>query len=321
LNFVNAFPGFCGYILAPHPYHYACGIGTNLENEMTTKSNENSVKPSVAVESVGNANLQLWERVRTPDPAYTKVFNRGGGFSGTSINATYQTRCATAEFGPIGIGWGVDILEERFVEGAPIIIEGKVICREVIHVLKVELWYKLNGQTGKLVQFGQTTFVGKNKYGPFTDEEAPKKSLTDATTKCLSLLGFAADVFVGLFDDNKYVNDAREAYDRRAAAEITETGPDASSSERTVKSSEQQVDPEAPISAEMQKLLDEKSASVNKTVDIERLKTARTMAPTLFTHPKALTTFVEVCDARIAELEKMKHEQQTEAPAEEPVQA
>jgi hypothetical protein len=55
-----------------------------------------------------------------------------------------------------------------------------------------------------LTHFGQTTFVGSNKYGPFTDEEAPKKSLTDATTKALSMLGFGGDIFTGLYDDEDY---------------------------------------------------------------------------------------------------------------------
>lgn len=31
-----------------------------------------------------------------------------------------MTMLATREFGPKGIGWGVDILEERFDNGAPI---------------------------------------------------------------------------------------------------------------------------------------------------------------------------------------------------------
>ena len=46
----------------------------------------------------------------------------------------------------------------------------------------------------------------------FHDEEAPKKSITDAMTKCLSLLGFAAEIHLGLYDDNKYASDRqREA--------------------------------------------------------------------------------------------------------------
>src|SRR5690606_33640239 len=76
-----------------------------------------------------------------------------------------------------------------------------------------------NGERGEVVQFGQTTFVGRNKNGFFTDEEAPKKSLTDAMSKCLSLLGFSADIHLGRFDDNKYVNDLRQEFAEKYEAE------------------------------------------------------------------------------------------------------
>ncbi len=41
----------------------------------------------------------------------------------------------------------------------------------------------------------------KNRY----DDDAGKKAMTDALTKGLSHLGLSADVFLGLFEDNKYV--------------------------------------------------------------------------------------------------------------------
>lgn len=146
--------------------------------------------------------LSIWEAAQTTDPNYTKGFKRTGGFTGTAINGTYLMKRATEAFGPLGIGWGYEILEERMLDGAAI---AETNACEVIHCLRVRLWYKHEGETGEVVHFGQTTFVGKNKYGPYTDEEAPKKSLTDALTKCLSMLGFGADVHLGLYDDNKYV--------------------------------------------------------------------------------------------------------------------
>ncbi len=44
------------------------------------------------------------------------------------------------------------------------------------------------------------------------DDEFAKKLETDITTKALSKLGFAADVFFGKYDDNKYLNELREKY-------------------------------------------------------------------------------------------------------------
>lgn len=144
----------------------------------------------------------LWYSVEKTDPTYTKQFTKGGGFSGTAINATYLAKKATEHFGPMGIGWGVDIVREDFLDGH--IIDAESGQRAVIHRLQVKLWYVQGEARGEITHFGQTQFVGTNKYGLFTDEEAPKKSLTDATTKALSMLGFGGDIFMGLYDDAEY---------------------------------------------------------------------------------------------------------------------
>lgn len=167
-------------------------------------------------------NLSLWENVEKTDPHYTKPFSRGGGFRGTATNATYLAKKATETFGPMGIGWGLDILDEDLMEGAPLDAQGNL---EKIHKVRVKLWYKLGGERGEVIQFGQTTFVGRNRNGLFTDEEAPKKSLTDAMSKCLSLLGFSADIYLGRFDDNKYVNDLQQEYAEKHEAEQRQQAP------------------------------------------------------------------------------------------------
>lgn len=46
------------------------------------------------------------------------------------------------------------------------------------------------------------------------DTDALKKARTDGTTKCLSLLGFNADIFLGLWDDSKYVAEVQSARDK-----------------------------------------------------------------------------------------------------------
>lgn len=170
--------------------------------------------------------MSIWNAVEKTDPKFTKEFNRGGGFKGTAINPTYLARKATEVFGPAGLGWGWKVLHEELMLGAPISED----CRELIHVLHVEVWYRPTremceryglefGYIARVNQYGATTFVGKNKYGPFTDEETKKKSLTDGIGKCLSLLGFSSDVHLGRYDDSKYVNDRRneEAAKEKAA--------------------------------------------------------------------------------------------------------
>ena len=62
-------------------------------------------------------NLKIWNSVDTTDPNYTKGFNRGGGFKGTSTNSTYLAKKATNLFGPIGIGWGYNVIDETYQPG------------------------------------------------------------------------------------------------------------------------------------------------------------------------------------------------------------
>lgn len=168
-------------------------------------------------------NLNIWDAVQATDPKYTKAFNRGGGFKGTATNATYLAKKATEQFGPCGLGWGVNVVNEQLITGAPHMVEGMVIANDIIHKLHVKFWYVRDGVRGEIEQFGQTQMVGKNKNGFYTDEEAPKKSMTDAMSKCLSLLGFSADIHLGLYDDNKYVSEMQEKFTDRISAEQAAT--------------------------------------------------------------------------------------------------
>ena len=152
-------------------------------------------------------NLAIWDVVCRTNPDYAYPYKGPGGFTGTAISPTYLIREATKLWGPVGIAWGYEILEERFDSGAPIIDkETKVptgACFQT-HTLKLELWYPFKDQIGKLVGYGQTPFVYEDRYGIRTDYEAPKKSLTDALKKCLYVLGFSADIMLKEFDDPEY---------------------------------------------------------------------------------------------------------------------
>ncbi|WP_207538757.1 hypothetical protein [Sabulicella rubraurantiaca] len=179
--------------------------------------------------------MLLWSREEPTDPKYTKPFTRSGGFRGTAINATYVRKRLTHAFGPVGLGWGVEVLADDVVPGAPVIDgSGRVLGQESVQRMRIRFWYHpagcRQGEDGALVpvgpraqseQVGQTTYVswrrGKNgEAGRFeTDEEAWKKSLTDALTKAASEVGIGADVHLGRFDDVKYV----EARNQDAEAE------------------------------------------------------------------------------------------------------
>ncbi len=91
-------------------------------------------------------NLALWRSVEKTDPQYTKPFSRGGGFRGTAVNGTYLARKATEAFGPMGIGWGLEILDEELMQGAPL-GDGAF---EQVHKVRVKRWYVLGDQGGGL---------------------------------------------------------------------------------------------------------------------------------------------------------------------------
>lgn len=188
------------------------------------------------MQSTERDNLELWKEVFKTDERFTTAFSVNGG--GTSINGTYMTMIATREFGPKGIGWGVDILEERFDDGAPITrtVKGTdgnntwefipdgvgSILTEKHHVIKIRLWYIRNGARGEEISFGCTPYIYGSKYGPICDGEATKKSLTDATKKALSALGFCADIFMGLYDNPEYRQKNKAEFALKNASENAE---------------------------------------------------------------------------------------------------
>jgi hypothetical protein len=137
-------------------------------------------------------NLEIWSAVDKTDPDHTKHVNQRGGF--TAIDAHYQVHQATEQFGPIGIGWG-------YVADAPIFQGGAII-------VPVTLWHTSRDNT-----FGPV-------YG-CADFDS-KRLDTDGLTKALSLLGFNADVFMGKFDDNKYI-EKRKAEEKQKKTPVVPT--------------------------------------------------------------------------------------------------
>ena len=138
------------------------------------------------------SNMQLWNSVCTTDPQYTQKVEYGKR-KFTAIGAQYQLMEATKVFGPFGSGFGVS--DEKFTE----------FGTECLALYQARLWYYLDGKTDVIHQLPIHSSIKYSVNGRVDDDFA-KKIATDALTKGLSKLGFNADVFLGLFDDNKYVN-------------------------------------------------------------------------------------------------------------------
>lgn len=152
------------------------------------------------------SNKALWERVCVTDPAAVKPIT-GKQYNGNSPKPFWIVERLTDEFGPCGIGWGFSIVNERFERFSD---------TDSLHVAVVRFWYVIDGKRGELEQIGQTKGSYLSNGGKFiVDEDAPKKSVTDALVKCASYLGFAGDIFSGRWDDSKYVAEARAEWEGR----------------------------------------------------------------------------------------------------------
>ena len=144
--------------------------------------------------------LDLWNKVCKTNPKYTREVKFGSrGF--TAINPQYQIMKATEQFGPFGEGWGVR--DERLW----LIADGLL-------GYQATLWYK-NGT--KVCEFDINASITTHM-GSKLDDDCFKKVSTDALTKGLSKLGFNADVFLGLWDDNKYVNQMEKEFSKANTA-------------------------------------------------------------------------------------------------------
>ena len=145
------------------------------------------------------ANMELWDKLFHTDPNFTKPMY--GGM--TTIDAYYQVREMTKEFGPVGQGWGWTVEETNNHD--PRLV-----------VLRVALWYTLGNKRFDVPpQFGSSTtdLPYPDKEGnPQIDKDSWKKAVTDGISKSCSYIGMGGDVFLGRFDDNKYVEEMKERF-------------------------------------------------------------------------------------------------------------
>lgn len=147
--------------------------------------------------------MAIWDKLSKTDPAHTKQFSRAGGFKGTAVKPQWVVMRLTEEFGPCGLGWGINQPTFQVVPaGAETLVYCTVSCWH--GTLENVLW----GVGGDKVTTSRSS-------GPFNDDEAFKKAFTDAIMNAFKFLGVAADVHMGLFDDSKYVQEVKADFAER----------------------------------------------------------------------------------------------------------
>lgn len=139
-------------------------------------------------------NLKLWESVEKTNPKYTKKQTHGAKL--TAIDAYSQIKHATDVFGTYGEKWGLKSSEMFFTP-----------CGKCA-VFKGQFFYNGADCSGEFPVFSSIELEGKYAI----DGDFAKKVETDVITKALSRIGFNADVFLGKFDDQKYVNEMNKEF-------------------------------------------------------------------------------------------------------------
>ena len=161
---------------------------------------------------MSNENMKLWESVCMTDPKAVKPIT-GKPYQGSSPKPYWLIEKATKTFGACGVGWGVIVVKESFQQVSP---------DDWLHSAIVRVWYVYNGVRAEVEQMGGTKAAYKTNAGKImVDEDAAKKSVTDGMVKCLSMIGFAGDIFAGRWDDSKYVQHAAEVYAKESMKKDT----------------------------------------------------------------------------------------------------
>jgi hypothetical protein len=159
---------------------------------------------------------RIWDQAKYTDPRFTKSVSKGA-YRFTAVDAQYNVLRAHEIFGAHGDKWGWDLVSTDVVEG--------------VFIVCIKLWYieevgmddegaVCEGRRECSPVFGAEGIVKIRRSGErVIDEDAPKKALTDALSKAFSYLGFSADVFLGMFDNQKYVDAMNKRFAKENAGE------------------------------------------------------------------------------------------------------
>jgi len=215
----------------------------------------------------------LWETLSKTDPAHTKAFSRAGGFKGTAIKPMWVWKRLTELFGPCGTGWGFGHPSFQVVPGDN--KETLVYCTvSAWHGKPENLLFGVGGD--KVVSHIKANAQYNRAERWENDDEAFKKAFTDALMNAFKFLGVAADVHMGLFDDNKYVQAMREEFagGNGQSVEQDSAHPPAANSKGLTDAQ----------FAELSTLIETAGADTKGICDFYKIPSIKMMTPEMFHH-------------------------------------
>ena len=131
-------------------------------------------------------NLELFDKVSVvPENALKEI--KGGRLKGFSdINPVWRIKTLTEQFGQVGVGWYYMITNKKI----------ETVGEESVAFVDIELFVKNGDVWSKpIVGTGGSSFVAKEKNGPYMSDECFKMALTDAISVACKALGIGANVY------------------------------------------------------------------------------------------------------------------------------
>jgi len=146
-------------------------------------------------------NIAFWDSVEKTDPVYTSEAEISGRKM-TSIDAYFQIKNATREWGMYGTTWGLKDIDLKLEK----MDDDTTIC-----LYKAVFWYpggRFEIHNSLIVKY-KVVSKGYIK----VDADFAKKIETNTITKSLSKLGFNTDIFIGKFEDPMYVKEVQTEFE------------------------------------------------------------------------------------------------------------
>lgn len=179
---------------------------------------------------MSNENMRLWDLVKDPDTTLsdkaTKEFSGKGGFKGTAIDPMTLYAMATRLWGSEGLIHKEDVPQGYSVPQYPCWgferISSEIIAHEF--VTRVRFWYPdTDHKVMKCIEGVGCTPIDEGRNGePRPVNDVAKKTETDARTNAMSKAGFGANVYLGKYNDSRYVEEVKQ----RQRAAVTANDPD-----------------------------------------------------------------------------------------------
>lgn len=124
-------------------------------------------------------NLDLYNQLSAV-PEWAQDIIEGGALRGlTSINPIWRIEALTLMFGPCGVGWRVEIADQKT----------DVYNSGIMITIRLNLYYKQDEEWSEAVTGYGSFFMAK------PDDQAYKKAFTEALGQCTKLLGLGAEIY------------------------------------------------------------------------------------------------------------------------------